>query len=184
MRLPLALAALAVALTVSTAAAQPCHPTYHPCNVHTYLPHVWRDPSPTPTRTPTPTATPLPSPTPLPSFRHLSGQAVCTAFRRAGLEAGGCFLEPMAERGIVPHVCDSWRFLIPSLGEDSGGRIYDCPDAEDLGLIVEYHVAVCDRFPTLCPHRYQRANVFVMINVDLPEGQARRYRDVLYGMAP
>lgn len=170
-------------LGFGVAAAQMCHPIWHPCDVAVYLPLVLRDPTPLPTATPTPTSTPLPTATPAPTksaaFRQLTGQAVVEAFHRAGLEAEGRFLEDMSKRGIAPKVCDGWRFLIPSLGPDNGGRVYDCPDQRDLDLIAGYHESVCEAFPSICPHWFVRANVLVMINCDLDEDAADRYRAVL-----
>ena len=173
--------AMAAALLAEQGASAQCNPIFNPCDVHVFLPLGVREPRPTPTPLP-PTATPIPPrPTPV-AFRQFAGQNVIEAFRQNGLEAEGGHLEDPSDRGLVPKVCDAWRFLIPSIGVDAGGRVYDCPDQRDLDLIVDYHVRVCDAFPVWCPWRYTRANIFVMINSDLPEAKAVRYRDVLARM--
>lgn len=176
MRLAVCLAVLVVAmgtLVTTVSATDQCDPLFHPCPFEIYLPLAHRDPKPTPT--PVPTVAP---------FRILTGHAVCVAFQHAGLEADGCWLEGEDERGLAPRACAAWRFLIPSLGDGAGGRIYDCSEPRDIADLVVYFSDVCDLFPAWCPHLYQRANIFVMVNGDLPDARARRYNGVLQAVVP
>lgn len=127
-----------------------------------------------PTYTPYPTFTPTLKPTftPTPS---IDGAAVVAAFKAAGLEAEMPFRMTKKEYQLAPMVCDGTRFLIPSLGPDNGGRIFICPNQEDLNLLVDYYNELPRLSAAFFSWVFPKGLVLVQINGDLPEATAHQY---------
>lgn len=108
-----------------------------------------------------------------------TAQDVISAFKAAGLEAENP--TPMGPRnyGFAPYVCKGVRFLIPSLGEDSGGRILACPNAADRDAIAGYYERLAKKSAAFFSWVFVKGNVVVQINGDLEEEKARKYERVI-----
>jgi hypothetical protein len=138
---------------------------------------VWT-PVPTATFYPTytfyPTFTPLPSPTftPTPSA---DGSAVAAAFKAAGLEADSVHPLTREEYKLAPYVCTGTRFLIPSLGPETGGRIFVCPNQEDLALLSDFYTEMGRASAMLSSWLFPKGLVLVQITGELPDAKARQY---------
>ena len=104
-----------------------------------------------------------------------TAQDVVSAFKNAGLEAENP--TPMGPKnyGFAPYVCKGVRFLIPSLGEDSGGRILACPNAADRDAIAGYYERLAKKSAAFFSWVFVKGNVVVQINGDLEEDKARKY---------
>lgn len=104
-----------------------------------------------------------------------TAQDVISAFKNAGLEAENP--TPMGPRnyGLAPYVCKGVRFLIPSLGEDSGGRALACPNAADRDAIAGYYERLGKKSAAFFSWVFVKGNVVVQINGDLEEEKARKY---------
>ncbi len=104
-----------------------------------------------------------------------TAQDVISAFKNAGLEAENP--TPMGPKnyGFAPYVCKGVRFLIPSLGEDSGGRILACPNAADRDAIAGYYERLAKKSAAFFSWVFVKGNVVVQINGDLEEEKARKY---------
>jgi hypothetical protein len=143
---------------------------------------------------PTPTATPIPAPTftPIlaatdipspPAFQIWSSSEVVDAIKAAGLEIGATRPMTRGDYGLGPLVAiEGTRFLLPSLGEDNGGRIVSFATPEDLDKLRSYYVDIGKASAILFSHVFVKDNIIVQINGDLSDEQAARYDQVLQAM--
>ena len=66
----------------------------------------------------------------------LTTEEVIAAFQTAGLEVGGTPEVGREDFGMAPYVGEkAVRLLIPSLGEDAGGRVFEIDNPEDRELL-------------------------------------------------
>lgn len=108
-----------------------------------------------------------------------TGADVIAAFKRAGLEAEAPTRMGPKNYGFAPYVCKGTRFLIPSLGEDSGGRIFECPDDADRDLIARYFQDMGRKSAAAFSWVLVKGRIVVQINGDLDEAIAEKYRAAL-----
>ena len=122
----------------------------------------------------------------LPAIRSVSwtnqpsSEEVIQAFRDEGLEVGESYpveQEPGWDELPVPKTYrEATRFEIPSLGEDSGGRVFVFESRRDLSDVHDFY----ENLPEgLRPHLYVEDGVLLQLNNQLPASEARKYRDVL-----
>lgn len=109
-------------------------------------------------------------------------EEVIQAFRDAGLEVGETYpveLEPgWDERPVPKSYEEATRFMIPSLGESAGGRVFVFGSDEDLATVRDYYNGFGD---SLRPHIYVGDRVLLQINRQLPDAEADKYGAVLEG---
>ena len=74
------------------------------------------------------------------------------------------------------------RFLVPSLGEDKGGRILVFANADDLASARDYYVKLGESSAILFSWVFVKDNIVVQINGTLPEEQAKKYETALNGL--
>lgn len=104
---------------------------------------------------------------------------VTDAFTEAGLEATE--VRPMTrdDYGLAPYLAiEGSRFLIPSLGDNAGGRVMTF-DSDDLQRTRHYYDELGESSAALFSYTFVNGNVLVQINGDLPEAKAQEYDDVL-----
>jgi hypothetical protein len=109
----------------------------------------------------------------------ISGDDVVAAFEAAGLEADSPSPMTREDYGAAPYVCQSTHFLVPSLGADSGGRVFVCDNTEDRDALVNYYNELGRSSAAFFSWVFTSGNVVVQINGDLPEDQARQYEAAL-----
>lgn len=70
------------------------------------------------------------------------------------------------------------RFLVPSLGDDAGGRVFTFASLADLHTMQRYYVELGRASALLFSHVFANVErlVLVQINGDLPDSRARGYR--------
>ncbi|MBM4467291.1 MAG: hypothetical protein FJ014_17345 [Chloroflexi bacterium] len=82
--------------------------------------------------------------------------------------------------GLAPmRAVEAVRFLIPSLCEDCGGRLFSCETQEDVDAMREYYESLSEVSAMFFSWVFVRDNIVVQINGDLPEEQARQYEAAL-----
>jgi hypothetical protein len=140
--------------------------------------------TPVPTQTPYPTYTLYPTYTPYPTFTPsptltptpvVTGDMIVAAFKAAGLEAEGAYPMTKDDYGMAPYVCQGTHFLIPSLGPDNGGRIYVCDNPGEQSALAGYYQAFGKGSAIFFSWVFEKGNIVVQINGDLPETTARLY---------
>lgn len=111
------------------------------------------------------------------NFQKYTSQDAIDAFNEAGLEVGP--LEPVDLNGqnFLPKTfIEGQRFVLPSLGEDSGGRVFSFETEDDLKVVQDYYEALTGMFASWV---YVKDNLLVQINIRLPKEQAEQYREAL-----
>lgn len=112
---------------------------------------------------------------------QLTADQIIDAFKAAGLEAEGVRLMTKDDYGMAPFVCKGVRFFIPSLGEDQGGRLFICDNAEDRDALAKYYNELGQTSTAFFSWVYVNDNILVQINGNLPEEQARKYEAAFNG---
>lgn len=130
--------------------------------------------TPTPAPTPAPTAAPTAAPTmtPAPAAGRFTADDVVAAFRAAGLEVGEVRPLTRDDYQMAPLVGSGLRFLIPSLCEDCGGRVFAVEDAAEREALANYYRDLPKLSAILFSWVYVRDNIVLQINGDLPDEQA------------
>jgi hypothetical protein len=114
-----------------------------------------------------------------PPPKPTNADAVLAAFKAAGLEAESPKAMTRKDYGLAPYVCKGIRFLIPSLGEDAGGRAFFCPRKGDGDKLAKYYNSLGEQSAILFSHVFQQPPYLVQINGDLPDEQAAKYEEAL-----
>jgi hypothetical protein len=114
-----------------------------------------------------------------PPPKPTNADAVIAAFKAAGLEAESPKAMTRKDYGLAPYVCKGIRFLIPSLGEDAGGRAFFCPRKGDGEKLAKYYNSLGEQSAILFSHVFQQPPYVVQINGDLPDEQAAKYEMAL-----
>lgn len=110
-------------------------------------------------------------------------KSVIDAFKDAGLEVGKDTREMKREDyGLVPMGDEGMRLMIPSLGEDAGGRVIYYKDKEYLNKAKDYYESLGKESAMLYSHVFVRDNVIVQISGDLEDEKAEEYEKVLKDM--
>lgn len=110
----------------------------------------------------------------------LTPDQIIQAFQDAGLEAATSSAMAAADYGMAPYVGQGVRFVIPSLCEDCGGRVFVGTKAEIDQLAAFYEEAgKASALLFSWTFRTQDGRGVVQINGDLPETDALRYKAVM-----
>lgn len=136
--------------------------------------------TPVPTNTFYPTYTPYPTPTTIPSptataTPEINSDMVIAAFKAAGLEAENPYTMVKNDYGAAPFLCAGTRFLVPSIGPDSGGRIFICGSQVDQDALAEYYNSLGRQSALFFSWVFTKGQVLVQINGNLPEATALQY---------
>lgn len=114
--------------------------------------------------------------------RVATADLVLTAFQDADLEVGATNAMTKDDYGLAPLVAeDATRFLIPSLGDDSGGRVFTFSNVADLRKMENYYVKLGKESAAFFSWTFANVDrlVLVQINGDLPEAKAGGYGRVV-----
>ena len=114
----------------------------------------------------------------------LNAANVLAAFNANGLEAENTFTMKPSDYGMAPYRGRGTRFLIPSLCDDCGGRIFDFDNQDDLTKVENYYVSLGRSSAIFFSWTFKNGNVLLQINGDLPEDKAFKYRDILMSFTP
>jgi len=113
------------------------------------------------------------------SATAITTQQVITAFQKAGLEAKTPTPITREGYGMAPLVGKGVRFLIPSLGADSGGRVFDVPNAGQRARLAGYYTALGEESAAFYSHVFVHKNIVVQINGELSDAKAAKYKAAL-----
>lgn len=111
-------------------------------------------------------------------YREPSAEEVIQAFRDEGLEVGETQqVDREGDRSFVPKTYEEQvSFVIPSVGERAGGRVFTFESREDLERVREHYEGFGDLFSS---YVYVEGAVLVQISGSVPEEEAERYGEVL-----
>lgn len=106
---------------------------------------------------------------------------ILARFKSAGLEVGEAKQIEPKTYGLAPLLCQegSRRFLIASLGEDKGGRLFVCSAEEDAGKLKAYYDELGKASALFHSWTYQNKGVLLQIPGDLEQTKAESYGKVI-----
>ncbi|PED58197.1 stress protein [Bacillus toyonensis] len=102
---------------------------------------------------------------------------VIEEFKAAGLEADNPSDLPEKEFGNTRK--EAKRILVPTLGEDSGGRIFEFKNKEDLEKAKKYYDDLGNGNQMLFSHTYAKGNFLIQMNGDMEDAQFNKYKEVM-----
>ncbi|HDR7850992.1 TPA: stress protein [Bacillus toyonensis] len=102
---------------------------------------------------------------------------VIEEFKAAGLEAENPSDLPEKEFGNTRK--EAKRILVPALGEDSGGRIFEFKNKEDLEKAKKYYEDLGNGNQMLFSHTYAKGNFLIQMNGDMEDAQFNNYKEVM-----
>lgn len=101
---------------------------------------------------------------------------IAKSFHAAGLEADGIIEMEAGDANPAPKVWERGaRFLIPSLGKDSGGRVFTFTSDTDRDSMRRYYSELGRSSGLLYSHVFVAPRVLVQINGELPQKKADLY---------
>jgi len=98
-------------------------------------------------------------------------------FKKAGLQAENATDLPEKEFG--PSRKEGKRILVPSLGDDAGGRLYEFPKTEDLEKAKAYYDELGKNGPLFFSHTYAKGNFLLQMNGDMEDAEFAKYKAVM-----
>ncbi|QQN86444.1 stress protein [Bacillus toyonensis] len=102
---------------------------------------------------------------------------VIEEFKAAGLEADNPSDLPEKEFGNTRK--EAKRILVPALGEDSGGRIFEFKNKENLEKAKKYYDDLGNGNQMLFSHTYAKGNFLIQMNGDMEDAQFNKYKEVM-----
>ncbi|MDA1850283.1 stress protein [Bacillus cereus] len=102
---------------------------------------------------------------------------VIEEFKAAGLEAETPSDLPEKEFGNTRK--EAKRILVPALGEDSGGRVFEFKNKEDLEKAKKYYDDLGNGNQMLFSHTYAKGNFLIQMNGDMEDAQFNKYKEVM-----
>ena len=113
-----------------------------------------------------------------------TAEEVVQEFRDEGLEVGEVQPQQPGSSDPLPDTYEEHvRFLIPSAGEDLGGRVFTFESSGDLRTIRSYYEGLNDMGGLFCSsYVYENGLVLVQVPGDAGKEQADEYGRVLEGM--
>lgn len=102
---------------------------------------------------------------------------VIEEFKAAGLEADNPSDLPEKEFGNTRK--EAKRILVPALGEDSGSRIFEFKNKEDLEKAKKYYDDLGNGNQMLFSHTYAKGNFLIQMNGDMEDAQFNKYKEVM-----
>ncbi|WP_253278862.1 hypothetical protein [Psychrobacillus sp. FJAT-21963] len=105
----------------------------------------------------------------------LTTEDVIKKFKDDGLEVGGTF--DLDNREFGNTRIEGKRILIPSLGEDAGGRLFLFKNEKDLAQAKSYYDELGNAGPIFYSHTHQKGNFLLQMNGDMSDSNFKRYAD-------
>ncbi|WP_088338766.1 stress protein [Bacillus cereus] len=102
---------------------------------------------------------------------------VIEEFKAAGLEAEDPSDLPEKEFGNTRK--EAKRILVPALGEDSGGRVFEFKNKDDLEQAKKYYDDLGNGNQMLFSHTYAKGNFLIQMNGDMEDAQFSKYKEVM-----
>ncbi|MBE5107405.1 stress protein [Bacillus thuringiensis] len=102
---------------------------------------------------------------------------VIEEFKASGLEAENPSDLPEKEFGNTRK--EAKRILVPALGEDSGGRIFEFKNKEDLEKAKKYYDDLGNSNQMLFSHTYAKGNFLIQMNGDMEDAQFNKYKEIM-----
>jgi tetratricopeptide (TPR) repeat protein len=109
-------------------------------------------------------------------------RAIISEFKKAGLEAENPTTLKQKEFG--PSRKDGLRILVPTLGDDAGGRIFEFKDLEALQLAKSYYDDLSKRGPITFSHTFAKGLFLLQMNGNMEDEYFEQYKEVMDRFIP
>ncbi|MGG0643112.1 stress protein [Sporosarcina gallistercoris] len=109
--------------------------------------------------------------------KEITTDDMISAFKKDGLEIGDVTDLEKKEFGDTRE--EGKRILVPSLGEDAGGRIFRFKDKEGLAKAKEYYVTLGESGPLFYSHTYEKGLFLLQMNGDMEDAKFEQYEKVM-----
>ncbi|AIQ63328.1 stress protein [Paenibacillus stellifer] len=114
------------------------------------------------------------------SASSVSLDDVIAKFKAAGLEAENATDITNKTMGMAPMKFEEGkRILVPSLGEDAGGRVFVFKKTSDLEELKSYYDELGKSSAMLFSHTYVKGNVLLQMSGDMEQEQFDKYKKVM-----
>ncbi|UAW07777.1 stress protein [Psychrobacillus phage PVJ1] len=107
----------------------------------------------------------------------LTTEDVIQQFKDDGLEVGGT--SDLENREFGNTRKEGKRILIPSLGEDAGGRLFLFKNEKDLAQAKSYYDELGNAGAIFYSHTHQKGNFLLQMNGDMSDADFKKYADSL-----
>ncbi|EWH20411.1 membrane lipoprotein lipid attachment site-containing protein [Bacillus haynesii] len=108
---------------------------------------------------------------------EVTADKVIQAFKDAGLEAENPTDLKEKEFGNTRE--EGKRILVPSLGDDAGGRLFKFKNKDDLKKAKAYYDDLGNSSPLFFSHTYAKDNFLLQMNGDMKDDQFEKYKAVM-----
>lgn len=103
--------------------------------------------------------------------------SIITEFKNTGLEAENPTDLPQKEFGNMRK--EGKRIVVPALGGDKGGRLFEITKKEDLEKAKKYYDELGNSAPMLFSHTYAKGNFLLQMNGDMKDEEFNKYKAVM-----
>ncbi|MGE7917969.1 stress protein [Viridibacillus sp. NPDC093762] len=105
--------------------------------------------------------------------KKVTTNSILKGFKSDGLEVGKVSKLNNREFGNLRK--DGKRVLIPSLGKDNGGRLYEFKNKKDLKRVKSYYDELGNGGPMFYSHTHQRGLFLLQMNGDMSDKDFAKY---------
>lgn len=109
--------------------------------------------------------------------KQLKTANIIEAFKSAGLEAEKPSDLKQKEFGNIRE--EGKRILIPSLGENAGGRIFKFGNETDLQQAKSYYDDLGNAGSMFFSHTYSKGNFLLQMNGEMKDSEFEKYKKVM-----
>ena len=102
---------------------------------------------------------------------------IIEAFKSAGLESENPSDLPQKEFGNTRE--EGKRILVPTLGEDAGGRLFKFKNNGDLEDAKSYYDELSNSGPLFFSHTYAKGNFLLQMNGEMEDAEFEKYKKVM-----
>ncbi|MFP3751232.1 stress protein [Bacillus altitudinis] len=109
--------------------------------------------------------------------KQLTTANIIEAFKSAGLEAEKPSDLKQKEFGNIRE--EGKRILVPSLGENAGGRIFKFGNETDLQQAKSYYDELDNAGSMFFSHTYSKGNFLLQMNGEMKDSEFEKYKKVM-----
>ncbi|MFP7282091.1 stress protein [Bacillus altitudinis] len=109
--------------------------------------------------------------------KQLTTANIIEAFKSAGLEAEKPSDLKQKEFGNIRE--EGKRILVPSLGENAGGRIFKFGNETDLQQAKSYYDELGNAGSMFFSHTYSKENFLLQMNGEMKDSEFEKYKKVM-----
>lgn len=108
---------------------------------------------------------------------ELTTDDIIARFQESGLEVGNISDLEKKEFGDTRE--EGKRILVPSLGEDAGGRLFRFKDQDGLDKAKGYYVGLGESGPIFYSHTYEKGLFLLQMNGDMEDAEFEKYEKAM-----